>query len=51
MKIETNMYDEVEYKENCMIQILYNSVTGESSVAWTPMDSPIAEIWREDNKI
>ena len=32
--IETNIFDEVEIYENCSVQILRNSVTGEESVGW-----------------
>lgn len=31
---ETNLYDEEEIHENCTVQILRNSVTGEESVGW-----------------
>lgn len=33
-EIETNIFDEVEIYENCSVQILRNSVTGEESVGW-----------------
>ena len=31
---ETNIYDKEEIHENCTVQILKNSVTGETSVGW-----------------
>lgn len=31
---ETNIYDEEEIHENCTVQILRNSLTGEESVGW-----------------
>ena len=31
---ETNIYDVEEIHENCTVQILKNSVTGETSVGW-----------------
>ena len=31
---ETNIYDEEEIHENCTVQILRNSVTGEESIGW-----------------
>ena len=31
---ETNLYDSEEVHENCTVQILKNSVTGETSVGW-----------------
>ena len=31
---ETNIYDEEEIHENCKVQILKNSVTGETSIGW-----------------
>lgn len=33
-KVETNIYDIVEEHENCHVQVLRNSVTGEMSVGW-----------------
>lgn len=47
MKVETNFYDEVEVIENCTVQILRNSLTGECSVGWwhgTANDMPGMEI-------
>ena len=32
--VETNIYDEKEVHENCTVEILRNSVTGEESVRW-----------------
>lgn len=32
--VETNTFDEEEIHENCTVQILRNSVTGEVSVGW-----------------
>ena len=31
---ETNIYDEEEIHENCTVQVLRNSITGEESVGW-----------------
>lgn len=31
---EMNLYDEEETHENCTVQILRNSITGETSVGW-----------------
>lgn len=31
---ETNIYDTEEIHENCTVQILRNSVTGETSIGW-----------------
>lgn len=31
---ETNLYDEEEIHENATVQILRNSVTGETSIGW-----------------
>ena len=31
---EPNLYDEEEIHENCTVQILRNSVTGEESIGW-----------------
>lgn len=32
--VETNVYDKVEEHENCTVQILRNTVTGEYSFGW-----------------
>lgn len=34
IRVETNIFDEVEEVPNCTVQILRNSVTGEISVGW-----------------
>ena len=33
-KVKTNIFDVVEEHENCFVQVLKNSVTGEISVGW-----------------
>lgn len=33
-EVESNIYDEEEIHENCTVQILRNSVTGDVSVGW-----------------
>lgn len=41
--VNMNMYDKVETYENCTVQILTNSLTGEVSVGWwhgTKADMP-----------
>ena len=35
---ETNIYDQEEIHENCTVQILRNSVTGEESIGWWEND-------------
>lgn len=37
-KVETNIFDEEEIHENCTVQILKNSQTGEISVGWWEND-------------
>lgn len=32
--VETNIYDEEELHHNCTVQILRNSITGETSIGW-----------------
>lgn len=32
--VKTNMFDKVERYSNCVVEILSNSVTGETSVGW-----------------
>ena len=36
--VEVGFYDEVEEYENCTVQILSNSVTGDISVGWWKND-------------
>ena len=48
--IQTNMFDKIEHHYNCAVEILTNSVTGEQSIGWVSMDSPIVERWQEDDK-
>lgn len=41
--VHTNMYDTVETYENCTVQILTNTLTGEVSIGWwhgTKADMP-----------
>lgn len=33
-KIEINIYDKEEIFENCTVQVLTNTITGEVSVGW-----------------
>ena len=35
-KVYTNIYDLEEVHHNCTVQILRNSVTGETSIGWWP---------------
>lgn len=37
--VETGMYDKEEIHENCTVQVLTNSQTGEVSVGWWPNES------------
>ena len=34
MKVETNIFDKEETFTNCTVQVLTNTVTGETSVGW-----------------
>ncbi len=34
VKVETNFYDKEEIHENCTVQVLTNTATGETSVGW-----------------
>ena len=34
--VETNVFDESEIHENCTVQILKSSVTGQKSIGWWP---------------
>lgn len=37
-KIKTNMYDKEEIFENCTVQVLTNTLTGEVSIGWWKND-------------
>ena len=37
--IETNIFDECERHDNCVVEVWRNSVTGEVSVGWWPNDN------------
>ena len=49
IKVETHLYDKVEYDFGVDLQILYNSITDESSIGWTQIGSEISKKWREEN--
>lgn len=49
MNIESNIYDKVEHHYNCAVEILTNSVTGEQSIGWVPMDSSLVDEWMEED--
>lgn len=34
ISVEPNIYDQEEIHENCTVQILRNSITGETSFGW-----------------
>ena len=40
-KIQTNIFDEEELHDNCTVQILKNTKTGESSTGWWDNDSTV----------
>ena len=40
MIAEINLFDDIEEHEDCTVQILRNSVTGEISVGWWRNDNP-----------
>jgi len=40
VNVQTNMFDEEEIHTNYTVQILRNSVTGETSIGWWENDNP-----------
>lgn len=40
-KVETNIFDEVEIHNNCTVQILKNTETGEVSIGWWDNEMPM----------
>lgn len=49
IKVESNLYDEVEYVFGVDLQILTNSVTEEQSIGWTHIGTELSKKWRENN--
>ena len=47
--IETNLYDKAERYENCTVEVLTNTVTGETSIGWWRADEPPAVIGGKEN--
>lgn len=37
---DINVFDKVETYENCTVQILINTITGEQSIGWWRNDNP-----------
>ncbi len=42
-EIQINVFDEEEIHENCTVQILRNSITGEISIGWWENDPEVGE--------
>ena len=42
VSVHMNIFDEEEIYENCTVQILRNSVTGEVSIGWWPNEEGLA---------
>lgn len=40
LSIKASIYDEQEIHTNCTVEILRNSVTGETSIGWWENDNP-----------
>lgn len=49
IKVESNLYDEVEYVFGVDLQILTNSITEEQSIGWTRIGTELSKEWRERN--
>jgi len=45
--VHMNIFDEEEIIENCTVQVLRNSVTGEMSIGFWPSDQPPAVLDEE----
>ena len=39
LAVETSIFDQVETYQNCTVQILTNSITGEVSIGWWKNDT------------
>lgn len=49
IKIESNLYNKVEYVFGVDLQILTNTITGEQSIGWARQGTEISNLWREEN--
>lgn len=43
MTIESNLFDKEEIYPDCTVQVLTNTLTGETSVGWRENDNPPRE--------
>ncbi len=43
VKVETNIFDKEEIYENCTVQVLTNTKTGEVSVGWWKNEGGVAD--------
>lgn len=48
VSVHMNIFDEEEVYTNCTVQILRNSVTGETSIGWWPNSEPPAMMGEDD---
>ena len=46
IKIESNLYNDIQYVFGVDLQILTNTITGEQSIGWTREGSELSNIWR-----
>lgn len=46
MEIDSGIFDEIEVHENCTVQVLTNSVTGEQSIGWWHTKQPPKDVSR-----
>lgn len=44
VEVETNIFDRREVYEDCTVEVLQNSATGEISVGWWENDNPPEEV-------
>lgn len=40
VSVHMNIFDEEEIFPNCTVQVLRNSITGETSIGWWPNEEP-----------
>ena len=41
--IEINIFDNIEYYFNCAVEVITNYITGQQSIGWAKIDSPIVK--------
>ena len=49
VEVSASIFDTVERHDNCTVEVLTNSVTGEQSVGWWDNDNPPSSVFDEED--